>query len=91
MGIVSVSSERSDRQITVAFSERKPFVKNANSINFGQNGRLQGLDIFLIEHFAQKLHIHINYLRINSSINVIFNDKNLSKYNSTSLRYIVFQ
>lgn len=59
-----------DHKITVALSERDPFVV------FNQNGAPKGLDILIIENFARKLNLKIDYFLVNISLNYIFTDEN---------------
>lgn len=67
----------SNGKISVMLSERNPFVF------FNENGTPVGLDISIIENFAQKFHLRIDYIVINSSLNEIFsNEKN---FNASSI------
>lgn len=86
--LIKIVVALSKGSITVAFSERKPFVVNSNKFGtFNRDDHLQGLDISLIENFAKKCNIHIDYLAVNSSLNVILNDEKLSKlFIPTNLR-----
>lgn len=52
-----------NREITVALSERKPFVI------LNQNEAPKGLDVLIIENFASKNNLRIKYRVINSSLN----------------------
>lgn len=58
-----------DYKITVALSERNPFVI------LNQNGAPKGLDILIIENFARKLNLQIDYFLVNISLNYIFIDE----------------
>lgn len=71
-----------DHKITVTLSERKPFVF------LDENGAPKGLDVLIIENFARKLNLKIDYFIVDSSLNYIFNDKNYfnATRDQTSLR-----
>lgn len=58
-----------DYKITVALSERNPFVI------LNQNGAPKGLDILIIENFARKSNLQIDYFLVNMSLNYIFVDE----------------
>lgn len=57
-------------KITVNLSGRKPFVM------LNQNAAPMGLDVFIIEHFAQELNLWIDYLAVNISQHNIFTERN---------------
>lgn len=62
-------------KITVAVSERKPFVV------IDQSGKPKGLDVLIIEHFARKFNLHIDFIIVNASLNYIFaSNKNFMEY-----------
>lgn len=71
-----------DHKITVTLSERKPFVF------LNENGAPKGLDVLIIENFARKLNLKIDYFIVDSSLNYIFTDKNYfnATRDQTSLR-----
>lgn len=76
--------ENINRTITVAVTERKPFV------TFNQNGMPMGLDALIIGNFAQEFNLHVEYSIVNSSRNLIFNGNlSISLHNDTILRYFV--
>lgn len=61
--------EHHDHTITVALSERIPFAF------FDPNGTPKGLDVLIIENFARKFKLKIDYLAVNTSLNHIFATK----------------
>lgn len=63
-----------DLTITVALSERKPFVI------LDGNATPTGLDVLIIENFARKFNLKIKYIIMNTSMNDIF----IKMENSTS-------
>lgn len=69
-------------KISVALFGRSPFIM------LNQNEAPKGIDIILIETFAQKLNLKINYFLVNTSLNYVFSDEtNFNAYqNQTSLR-----
>lgn len=60
------------QKITVALSERKPFVFH------DQNGILKGLDVSIIESFAKKHNLLINYVFVNVSLNYVFTNEDFT-------------
>lgn len=76
--------KRNEHRITVLLSERKPFA----AVN--RNGRQKKLDVLLIEKFAQKFNLEVNYLTVNVSLSYIFASKeNLDTFeNLFLLRYV---
>lgn len=62
----------SQSKITVALSERKPFV----IVN--QNGQRSGLDISIIENFAQTLKRQVEYINVHESLNTVFAKKDFN-------------
>lgn len=58
-----------NREITVALSERPPFVI------FDRNGTPNGLDVLIIKNFAKKLKLQIDFLIVNTSLNQVFATK----------------
>lgn len=64
------------KRITVALSERRPFVTV-------DENKLGGLDVSIIENFAKKLKLEVNYVQINESLNLVF-DKD--GFNQTKIR-----
>ena len=75
----------SDRRITVAISERIPFVI------LGRNRTSMGLDVQILENFAKKFHLQIDYVIINSSLNCAFsNGQHFRSFSiQTNLRYFL--
>lgn len=71
MTIVFAASfnEHSNREITVALSEQKPFVI------LNRNETPKGLDVLIIENFAMKFNLRIKYFVINSSLNAALSDR----------------
>lgn len=55
------------KKISVMFSQRKPFV-----IENGLNDVPRGLDVSILQNFAQQFQIEIEYIRSNKSLNTIF-------------------
>lgn len=74
-----------EQKITVALSERRPFVI------LDQNGTPKGLDISIIENFAKKFHLQIDYIVINSSLNYVFANEESSIASSifNDLKYVI--
>lgn len=72
-----------EHKITVALSERKPFVI------FDGNKSPRGLDVTIIENFAQKFKLQIDYYICNSSLNNVFaNEENFESFSEkTDLTY----
>lgn len=69
-----------DRTITVALSQQKPFVI------LDKNGSPTGLDVSIMENFAKKFNIHIDYIVVNSSLNyVLTNETNINSLFSQSI------
>lgn len=56
--------------IKVALSERKPFAI------VDQNGKPNGLDVQIIENFAKKLNLRLEYFFVNLSLNYVFANEN---------------
>lgn len=79
-----VLGSRSIRRITVALSEQIPFVI------LNQNKTPTGLDVLIIENFAEKFHLQIDYVIFTSSLNYIFsNEKIFGEFSiENNLRYI---
>lgn len=74
-----------NQKITVALSERKPFAM------LDQNGTPKGLDVLIVENFAQKFHLQIDYVVINSSLNYIFTNEEYLLASSIfdDLKYVI--
>lgn len=66
---VHLKNYKLNRIITVALSERIPFVI------FDRNGTPNGLDILIIENFGRKFNLQIDYLVVNSSLNQVLMTK----------------
>lgn len=56
-------------KITVTVSEQKPFVK------INQHGEPTGLDVHIINAFARKCNLSVDYSIINDSLNNILRNK----------------
>lgn len=56
-------------RIAVTLSERKPFVK------IDQNGSPVGLDVLIIQNFAHRFKLSVEYFIINDSLNSIFSNE----------------
>lgn len=63
------SQTRPIRKIKVSLSERRPFVV------LGQNGKAKGLDVIIIENFAAKYNLQLEYFHLNLSLNFVFANK----------------
>lgn len=74
-----------NHRITVAFSERRPFVI------LKQNHTPQGLDVQMIENFANQMNLRIDYVAMNTSLNYAFaSEKHFSAFMiQTNLRYFL--
>lgn len=73
------------RKITVAVSERIPFVV------LDQNETLMGLDVQILENFAKKFKLQIDYVIVDASLNYVFsNEQEFRKFSmQTNLRYFL--
>lgn len=60
-------------KITVAISEQKPFTQ------FDEDAVPRGLDVMIIEQFAMKHNLQVNYVIVNLSMNKIFASERFSK------------
>lgn len=69
-GESSVNSNSSN-EILVGFLMRKPFVFR------NEAGALEGLDVLMIENFAKKFNLHVNYLEYNTSTIELFNKEEI--------------
>lgn len=54
-------------EMSVAFTQRVPFVFR------DQQHVLKGLDVSIIENFAEKFHLKLKYIEYNISMNKVFN------------------
>lgn len=70
-----------NRKITVTIPTRNPIAI------FDQNSVARGLDVLILENFAQKFDLQINYIAVNTSLNHIFSDEYGS--NALLLRYVL--
>lgn len=69
-------------KIIVAVSERKPFVV------FNPNGPPTGLDVLIIENFAKKMRLNVEYVRVNESLDALLAEKGRNKFSlRATLRY----
>lgn len=68
-------------QITVALSQRKPFVIIPKTKIHGP----KGLDVLILKNFAQKFNLHINYVIVNSTQNSL----NAFSMEKVNLRYVL--
>lgn len=65
--VISIPLQESDKhKIIVALSERKPFTI------LNEIGPPNGLDVLIMQNFAQKFKFQVEYIVINSSLNYIF-------------------
>lgn len=71
-----------ENKITVTLSGRKPFVI------LNSDGAPKGLDVLIIENFAKKLNLQIDYSVVNRSQNNISVDRDYSNVfpDQTSIR-----
>ena len=63
--ILQSSESKSLNKLTVMVSQSKPFA-------FHENGVLKGLDVNIVENFAKKLILKVNYILANESLNYVF-------------------
>lgn len=68
-----LSSVEPSNRIVVGFSNRQPFVYT------NTKGKLQGLDVLVIQNFARKFNFTINYIEYNISLNDISNIEQIFK------------
>lgn len=68
---LSYSKEISIRKITVMASVSKPFI-------FHENKSLKGMEIELINGFANKFELNVDYIVANESLKEVFNNVNRS-------------
>lgn len=61
------------RKITVAIAEQKPFTE------FDEDGVPKGLDVKIIENFAMKYHLQVDFVNINLSMNKMFASERISE------------
>ena len=54
-----------DRKITVLVSQSKPFA-------FYENGAFKGLDVNIVENFAKKFNLNVEYTVPHESLNKMF-------------------
>lgn len=59
------------RRISVMISESEPFASHAN-----RPQSFRGLDIKIMENFAKKLGLSIEYITTNECLNEVFSSKN---------------
>lgn len=64
--LVLFSIVDAENTISVAFSKRQPFVFK------DQRGKLTGIDIRIINNFAEKLNLQMKYVEYNHSLNEMF-------------------
>lgn len=63
VGNINFSKLRPDHKIAVVLSERNPIVA------LNQNRTPKGIDILIIENFARKLNLKVDYFLVNTSLN----------------------
>lgn len=63
------SQVHSHNKITVALSERRPFVI------FNPERSPSGLDVFIIQNFGQKFNLKVEYHFVYESLNHVFSDE----------------
>lgn len=68
-------------KIIVALSERKPFV----ILNSKKEPR--GLDVIMIQNFAEKFSFDVKYVVVNESLNYVFSDEHF--FDSPSFKEII--
>lgn len=56
------------KRITIGYSKREPFVYT------NRVGELRGLDVMIMENFARKFNLKLEYIEHNISLNEISND-----------------
>lgn len=68
-------------KIIVAFSERKPFVI------LNSKKEPHGLDVIIIQNFAEKFSFDVKYVFVNESLNYVFSDEHF--FDSPSFKEII--
>lgn len=67
---VAISTEGySEAKLSVAFSERKPF------LTFNPDGSIRGVDVSILNNFARKFNLNIEYQFVNTSLNYILSSE----------------
>lgn len=75
--VVSIALGEASKKISVVLSQRKPFVV------IDQNGPPKGLDVSIVENFANTFNLQINYLIVNMSMNYAFvNEDNFERFHT---------
>lgn len=68
-------------KITVTLSERKPFAF------LNSKGKPQGLDVLIIQNFAENCNLDEEYVFVNESLNYVFSDEEY--FDSPSFKKII--
>lgn len=63
---------RADNRIIVAFSEQKPFAE------LSKGGLVTGLEVIILDNFAKKYNLQMNYCLVNGSLNCILRNQDIS-------------
>ena len=63
--ILQLTEAKSLDKLTVMMSQANPFA-------FHENGVFKGLEVKIVENFAKKLKLNVNYILANESLNEIF-------------------
>lgn len=71
---------KSDRKITVLISQTKPFA-------FRENGVFKGLDVNIVENFAEKYKLKIRYIVATESLNELFSTERDFENDTKAMRY----
>lgn len=76
IGINSIFAKATSEKIKIMYSHQAPFV-----IKSDLDGSLKGLDISIMENFAKKMNLHIEYIQSNESLHSVFNsDKKFENF-----------
>lgn len=77
--ILQSTEAKSSDKLTVMVSQAKPFA-------FHENGVFKGLDVNIVENFAQKMKLSVNYILANESLNYVFGAEKRFNEFSQSIR-----
>lgn len=76
LGIHSILAKNLSKKITIMYSHRAPFV-----IKNHDDGLPKGLDVSIMEHFARKMALKIEYIQSNESLHSVFHKgKNFTNF-----------
>lgn len=66
LGVVSFIEPQANQRISIMYSKRSPFVMQSGS------APPKGMDVSIIENFARKFNLQIDYVQSNESLNSAF-------------------